>query len=257
MPNKPSHHIWYELMTTEADAAARFYGDVVGWSVADAGQTDKGYRQWSVASQPVGGLMTIPDAAAKYGMRPMWAGYLCVDDVDASVTGIIAAGGGVSMPPNDISGVGRMTMVTDPQGAIFYIMAPLGAAPSPSFTPGRPGFGGWNELHTTDWRAAREFYGSQFGWGTSQEMDMGAMGTYLLFNTGGDAVGGMMNDPDYARPAWLYYFNVDDIGAAKSRVEAAGGEVRYAPHQVPTGEWVFEARDPQGARFALMGPNRT
>lgn len=256
MPNKPSHFIWYELMTTDPEVAARFYGAVVGWSVADSGQTDKTYQQWSIGGQTVGGLLKIGPNASGDGMPPMWAGYLDVADVDASVAGIKAAGGALCMPTMDVPGVGRMAMVADPQGAIFYVMAPIGTTPSPSFTPGRPGFGGWNELHTTDWRAAQEFYDRQFGWGKSQEMDMGPAGTYLLFNTGGEPVGGMMNDPQSPRPMWLYYFNVDDISAAKSRVEAAGGEVLHGPHQVPTGTWIIDARDPQGARFALVGPNK-
>jgi hypothetical protein len=256
MPNKPSHFIWYELMTTDADAAARFYGAVVGWSVGDSGQTDKTYQQWSIGGQTVGGLLRIAPDPSEDGMRPMWTGYLNVDDVDASVTGITAAGGAVCMPAFDVPGVGRMAMVADPQGAVFYVMAPIGETPSPSFTPGRPGFGGWNELHTTDWRAALDFYSRQFGWGKSQEMDS-PMGTYLMFNTGGDPVGGMLNESDFPRPMWLYYFNVDDIGPAKSRVETAGGEVLHGPEQVPTGVWIVLARDPQGAMFALVGPNKS
>lgn len=250
----PSHFIWYELMTTDADAAAKFYGHVVGWSASDSGQTDKEYRQWSIGGQTVGGLMTLPAEAG--GMSPMWAGYLNVADVDKSAAAIQAAGGAVHMPGADIPGVGRFAMVGDPQGAIFYVMTPLGAVPSPSFAPDRIGHGGWNELHTSDWSAALGFYSQQFGFGKSDAMDMGPMGTYLLFNTGGDAIGGMMNNPSFPRPMWLYYFTVDDINPAKARVEKAGGEVVEQPHEVPTGVWVMRARDPQGAMFALVGPNK-
>jgi hypothetical protein len=254
MPDKPSHFIWYELMTADPDAAARFYGEVVGWSVADSGQTDKTYQQWSIGGQTVGGLMAIPADAGEHGMQPLWAGYLNVADIDESVAGIKVAGGAVHMPATDIPGVGRFAMVSDPQGAIFYVMTPLGETPSPSFAPGRPGHGGWNELHTTDWRAALDFYSAQFRWAKSEAMDMGAMGTYLLFNTGGDPVGGMMNSPDFPRPMWLYYFNVDDIEAAKTRIEGAGGAVLNGPHEVPGGGWIVQARDPQGAMFAIVGP---
>jgi predicted enzyme related to lactoylglutathione lyase len=85
-------------------------------------------------------------------------------------------------------------------------------------------------------------------------MDMGPMGTYLLFNFGSGAiVGGMLNDSNAARPYWLYYFNIEDIDAANGRVKANGGEALMDPHQVPTGDWIIQARDPQGARFALVG----
>jgi predicted enzyme related to lactoylglutathione lyase len=88
-------------------------------------------------------------------------------------------------------------------------------------------------------------------------MDMGPMGTYLLFNYGsGDGVGGIMNDAGAPRPYWLYYFNVDNIDAAHGRVKANAGAAPDDPHQVPGGAWIVHARDPQGARFALVGPRR-
>jgi predicted enzyme related to lactoylglutathione lyase len=55
---------------------------------------------------------------------------------------------------------------------------------------------------------------------------------------------------------WLYYFNVADIKAAESRVLAAGGTVLVGPHEVPTGSWIVQAQDPQGAKFAMVGPNQ-
>ncbi len=86
-------------------------------------------------------------------------------------------------------------------------------------------------------------------------MDMGPMGTYLLFNFGaGASVGGMINNADAPRPFWLFYFNVADIDQAGKRVSAHGGKVTMGPHQVPTGEWIINAQDPQGAMFALLSP---
>jgi predicted enzyme related to lactoylglutathione lyase/AcrR family transcriptional regulator len=256
MANKPSSFIWYELITSDLEAAARFYGDVAGWSMSAVGAPGRDYRQWSIGGETIGGAMALSAEAAANGMRPVWLGYLNVDDVDDSVARIVAAGGAAHMPAWDIPGVGRIAMVGDPQGAAFYVMAPVGEGPSPSFAPGRPGHGGWHELHTTDWRSALAFYGERFGWAEANAMDMGAMGTYQLFKAGGDAIGGMMNSPAYPRPMWLYYFNVDDIHAAKSRVEASGGTILNGPHEVPGGSWVVQAQDPQGAMFALVGANR-
>jgi predicted enzyme related to lactoylglutathione lyase len=69
-------------------------------------------------------------------------------------------------------------------------------------------------------------------------------------------VGGMFDDREARRAHWLYYFTVDDIEAAATRVSANGGEITLSPHQVPTGDWIIQARDPQGARFALVGAKR-
>lgn len=106
---------------------------------------------------------------------------------------------------------------------------------------------------------------AQFGWGTAQELDPGAMGTYLQFNPcerdGSDpgegasmAIGGMVDVPGIERPYWLICFNVDDIDAAKRRLVTAGGKLDGDAHQVPGDEWILRARDPQGAAFALLGP---
>jgi len=50
---------------------------------------------------------------------------------------------------------------------------------------------------------------------------------------------------------WGYYVRVDGAGAAIERLKAAGGTVVNGPMQVPTGEWVVQAQDPQGAHFGL------
>jgi predicted enzyme related to lactoylglutathione lyase len=256
MSHKPSGFIWYELITSDLEAAAKFYGEVVGWSMKSAGAPGSDYSQWSIGAETIGGAMAISADAAAGGMRPVWLGYLNVADVDESVAAIVAAGGASHMPAWDIPGVGRIAMVGDPQGAAFYVMTPIGEGPSPSFAPDRPGHGGWHELHATDWKAALAFYREQFGWGQSEAFDMGAMGTYLLFNAGADPIGGMMNSPAFPRPMWLYYFTVDDILAAKARVESAGGAILNGPHEVPSGRWIVQAQDPQGAMFALVGPNK-
>ncbi len=254
MPSTPSHFVWYELMTSDVGAAARFYGAVIGWQSQDSGTPGMDYRLWSIAGTAIGGLMTIPTEAAANGMRPCWLGYVAVTDIDAAITRIQAGGGTLHMPAMSIPGVGRIAMLADPQGAAFYLIAPTGEGPSPSFAPGKPGHGGWHELHTTDWRAALTFYREQFDWAESDALDMGPMGTYLLFNAGGGAIGGMMNGHSLPRPAWLYYFNVADINAAKARVETAGGKILNGPHEVPGGSWILQAQDPQGAMFALVAP---
>ncbi|MES1256766.1 MAG: VOC family protein [Acidobacteriota bacterium] len=250
-----SHFIWYELLTTDPDAAATFYGTVLGWAASGSGQAGMDYRTFTKDGVAVGGHMALSPGAVASGMPPCWLGYVSVADVDKSVAAVLAAGGAVYMPAMDIPNVGRFALVADPQGASFYVMTAAGQGPATSFAPSTPGHGGWHELHTTDWKAALAFYGAQFGWKESRAMDMGPMGTYLLFNVGaGDAVGGMVNNAEAPRPFWLYYFNVADIEQAGRLIAANGGRVLMGPHQVPTGSWIVQAQDPQGAMFALVGP---
>lgn len=252
-----NNFIWYELLTTDPAAAAKFYGAVIGWTCNDSGQSSIQYWQFRMGDAFVGGMMALPPGAAATGMPPCWLGYINVDDLEAAVASIKAAGGEVHMPPTEVPGVGRFAMMSDPQGAIFYVMKPIGVGPSPSYSPGKPGHGGWHELHARDGAAALEFYSKQFGWSQTEALDMGPMGHYRLFNTGsGDPIGGMMTDGNFPRPAWFYYFVVDDIDAAQTRLTAAGGKVLYGPSEVPGGAWIINAQDPQGAMFQLVGPRK-
>ena len=250
----PSHFIWYELLTSNVHKAAEFYGAVVGWTVQDSGQEGMDYKMWLAGGVPVGGLMEITPDMALGGMEDGWFGYVDVEDVDAGIAQIVA-GGGHSHMVQDVPGVGRMSMVSDPQGAAFYVMkpAPSEAGPSTSFASGVPGHAGWNELHTTDAEAAAGFYQPLLGWTPDVSHDMGEMGAYLTFNAGAGPIAGMFKSPGFPKPRWLYYFNVEDIDAGKARVEAAGGKVHSGPMPVPTGQWMINASDPQGAMFGLLG----
>src|SRR6476469_7657838 len=122
-----------------------------------------------------GGAMQITDEMKQHGARPVWLAYIYSPDVDAQATAIERDGGKVMMPPFDIPGVGRVAMVTDPQGAPFYIMTPIPPAGEPEaksdvFSPDQPQRVRWNELSTTDQDAAIDFFRRQFGWGQEGSM---------------------------------------------------------------------------------------
>ncbi|MFT4075326.1 MAG: VOC family protein [Asticcacaulis sp.] len=244
-----SHFIWYELITSDIDAAISFYSDVIGWRVVASQTPGMDYRRIEAAGEPVGGMMKVPDGT---GMPPAWFGYINVADVDGEITAFEAAGGRVCWPANDIPGIGRMAMVGDPQGATIYVMAPIGEGRSRAFESTTPGHCGWNEYHATDWEAAFAFYAGRFGWVKDMAMDMGPMGTYQTFTAEGIQTGAMMNNP-LPQQAWLFYFNVGDIDAAMARIVSGGGTIQLAPIEVPGGQWALVAIDPQGAMFGLLG----
>ena len=243
---------WYELTTHDPDGAAHFYGHVLGWATGSDGAEGLDYRLARAGGQPVAGLMP-----ATPGMPAFWMIYLTVTDCDKAAAAIARAGGTVHRAPADIPGTGRFAIVTDPQGAAFGILQPLGGA-GHAFDGKRPGHGHWHELMTSDPRAAMGFYGKHFGWKPGDSMDMGPMGSYDLFRRGKSAIGGMMTlapgMPGPGHPFWQPYFGTDSVTAATGRVLAAGGHVLHGPHEVPGGAFIIIGRDPQGAQFALVGP---
>jgi predicted enzyme related to lactoylglutathione lyase len=257
MTNSHGSFIWYELMTSDAEGAERFYSEVVGWKVAPfgggGGEGGMDYRVLHAGEQGIGGIMVPPSAGAG-GMPAGWFGYIGVDDVDAAARDIAAVGGAVHMPPQDIPGVGRMAFVGDPQGVLFYIMRGNSPEASEAFHESGIGHCAWNELVTSDQQAALGFYREQFGIEAADSMDMGPMGTYQFVTHGGQRIGAVMTQiPGSARPGWGYYFRVESIGAAIGRIEAAGGTVTEGPHEVPGGDTIVVGTDPQGATFRLVG----
>jgi hypothetical protein len=253
--DKPGDFIWYELMTSDADAAQTFYADILGWTISPSGMDGMDYRIVHVGPNPIGGMLTIDKDMADHGARPTWLGYITVANADDTVAGIQARGGKVLMGPMDLPNVGRIAMVADPQGAPFYVMQPAHHGKSLAFADDCPRAGhcAWNELVTSDQPASWAFYGALFGWTMDGEMDMGAMGTYQFIRHGA-VLGAMMPaTAEMGPPHWNQYFRVHDVDRAKAQIEAAGGQVVHGPHEIPGGDFAMNCVDPQGAHFGLVG----
>ena len=254
--------IWYELMSPDPEGSKAFYEAVVGWSMTTGhgeNNTDYGFLTAPDGAM-VGGLLRLTTDMVSHGARPCWLGYIGVDNVDASVASIEAAGGKALMPASDIEMAGRVAMVADPGGAPFYIMTPK---PPPGSEGGQStafsrttslGHCGWNELMAAD--AAREiaFYVGQFGWSLPEPMDMGPMGNYQFIAHDEVQVGAIMGKmPQVPAAMWNHYFWVPSIEDAKAKVEELDGQVINGPMEVPGDDWIIQGIDPQGAMFSLVG----
>jgi uncharacterized protein len=246
--------VWYELMTTDTAAAQDYYTRVVGWGAQPAPNASMPYTLLTAGENLVAGMMEQPEQSKQMGAPPSWLGYVGVDDVDATTDQARRLGGAVYVEPRDIPSVGRFSVIADPQQAaigLFKWSIPMPDAP---VAPETPGCIGWHELASTDWEKGYAFYNALFGWSKADAMDMGGMGTYQIFSTGGPPVGGMFNKPPMVPVTfWLYYFNVGDFDAAVERLKAGGGKIINGPMEVPGGSWIVQANDPQGAMFALVG----
>ncbi|MGV3769638.1 MAG: VOC family protein [Sphingobium phenoxybenzoativorans] len=255
MADMTGRFFWYELMTSDPKAAEAFYTTVVGWTAApfDGGNAMP-YTVISGSEGGMGGIMAIPPEAAANGLKPCWLGYIGAADVDADAAAAANAGGAIHNPPSDIPDVGRFAVMADPQGAVYNLLKGSSPQEMPSYSGGAMGHVSWNELHTTDWEGAFSYYSGLYGWTKEHAMDMGPMGTYQIWNRpDGVTAGGMMNDPNFPRPVWLFYFQVGNIDAAQARITDNGGSILFGPSEVPGGGWIINAMDPQGAMFALVG----
>lgn len=245
--------VWYELITTETEAAKSFYANVVGWDTGEVSMPGTTYTLFTVGDTSVSGLLKLPNEASNMGVKPHWIGYVGVDDVDTTNERIKQLGGTVHVPPSDIPNVGRFSIVADPQMATLGLLERLQPGQERPIELNALGRVGWHELLTADWKEALAFYGELFGW-QKAEVNVGSLGAYQRFSARGQPIGGMVTKPGKVPvPFWLYYFNIDDIDAAAKRVKVSGGQILDGPVEVPYGSWIVHCTDPQGAIFALVG----
>ena len=259
--NPAGGFIWYELMTTDPDGAAAFYGDVVGWTIKGTPPQDGGIDYRHIIRSDGGsngGVLTLTEEMRAGGARPCWLGYIHVADVDAAIEAIAADGGKVLMPKTTID-VGSFALVTDPEGVAFYIMTPVPPAGDPHavsdvFSATEPQHVRWNELMANDPDAALAFYQKHFGWGQEGEMDMGPIGAYRFLQCGEETIGALMpRMPQAPVSLWTHYIRVDDIDRAVAAIGKGGGMVTFGPSEIPDGEFALSGMDPQGAPFGLVG----
>jgi len=253
MAESHGQFVWYELTTTDMAATRAFYTEVLGWGARDASMTGLPYTVFTAWDDPVSGMMELPKAARDRGERPMWIGYVYVDDVDAVAHRIKQFGGAVHLAPQNVLHVSRFSVVSDPQMAIFALFKWQSPGQARSIDRLRLGSVGWHELLAADDEKAWDFYSELFGW-QKVRTNVSSLGLYQQFSIAGETIGGMMTKPPTVPTScWLYYFNVGDIDAAIKRVKAAGGQVVGGPMEVPDGGWIAQCTDPQGAIFALAG----
>ena len=113
--NEPGTVVWNELIT-DNPAVVSFYERVLGVTTATAEMGEGKYTMFQVAGREVGG--TTPPMME--GVPNHWHVYFSVADADASAAKIQELGGSVMVAPFDTP-IGKMAVVTDPQGAVFSL----------------------------------------------------------------------------------------------------------------------------------------
>jgi uncharacterized protein len=114
--NEPGSFVWDELATSDLGKSKTFYSSVFGWGW---GGTDE-YAEAQVSGRTIGGVM--PRAAEMPAEMPdRWLVYFGVEDVDADAKKATDKGATVIVPPMDIPGTGRFSVLLDPQGAEFAL----------------------------------------------------------------------------------------------------------------------------------------
>jgi len=200
----------------------------------------------------IGGIVALDKT---HGVPSHWIAYVAVDDVNAAAERAQAGGGETVVPPTEIKNVGTFAVLKDPTGGFISAWKGAGPYPAENDDPTPAGRFIWEELLTTDVDAAKRFYSELFSWST-KEMDMGEMGPYTIFASGGRDRAGMMKKPDEdPHPShWLSYVKADDVDALAARTKELGGVVFVEPRDIPNIGRFCVGADTSGAMFAVYKP---
>jgi predicted enzyme related to lactoylglutathione lyase len=119
--NEPGALSWNELVTTDVPASKAFYGAVLGWSSVTHGEGPGAYTEWQIGGRSIGGMMQKPPQMPAE-VPSYWGVYFTVTNTDDAVARVQSLGGAVMSPPMDIE-PGRFSVVADPTGAVFNVIA--------------------------------------------------------------------------------------------------------------------------------------
>jgi len=230
----------HELRVRDVDAAAAFYGDLLGWEFTDHPMG----KSITCDGTPIGGASPV-----KPGVPDHWAACVAVPDVDAAASAARTAGGIVTTgDPVDIPGTGRLAPILDPAKSIFLTLTPAPGTPAPGFPQSAAPATGhfiWHRLRTPDAQQAAAFYREVLGWTTVPSPDGTAAIAHLADGT---RVAELITTTDAA--GWLPFVLVPSADTARTRAESLGATTTD-PVDIPGVGRFTVITDPQGAELAV------
>jgi predicted enzyme related to lactoylglutathione lyase len=241
----PGMPCWADIGVRDHAAAAIFYSNVIGWTIADP---DPSMGNYSLATIDGAALAGFGEASDPPPAR--WTLSLASDDVAATAEAIRAAGGTIIVEPFDMGDLGELCIADDVAGARFAVWQ--GGADNGFAFVGEPGALAWVDLRSTDPKASQDFYQAVFGYQyTPLEMAGPDYVTFALAD--GQPIGGMggMMGQEGMTSHWLVYFAVEDVAASMASVAAHGGTVVTEPFETPYGT-MGPVQGPEGEPFWLV-----
>lgn len=231
----PGSFAWFDLVTTQPQAAQSFYSQLFGWRFEDS--PSERVDVITNGRRLVGGLVT-----AEEGNGSRWKPVLSVSETETAVA--IAKGkGGKLIDPIVPTTRGTLAAITDPTGAPLTLYdgdegIPLGSSP-------RDGEWVWADLLTPDTNSAKAFYRALVGFDTRLEERPG-LDRFEIFTLADHDRGGLIKvTRKQANPGWLPYIQVADLDQTLARAQELGGTVAVRQDDVAV------LQDPTGAAIGV------
>ncbi|MFB8246819.1 VOC family protein [Streptomyces sp. NPDC055952] len=239
---------WADAMFSDLEGAKNFYGEVLGWTFAQASSEFGDYTEAYVDGRAVAAV--VPPMPGQEG-QSQWCLYFAAEDAAATAERIRAHGGEILMEPMRVGDFGSMCLASDPGGVVFGVWQ---SGTHEGFQAmAEPGAYTWAEVFTRDPATSDAFFSSLFSYRQRDMEDDG--GSFRLYDLGDRTVLGRMemgeDFPPEVRPYVNVYFGVRDCDEAVARAVKLGGVLRFGPMTTPFGRFAAIG-DPQGANFSVI-----
>ena len=247
----PGKVIWAELVTPDLAAAERFYSGMFGWTFQ---MIHAGHLEYAVAhavdGDPIAGLLQKPLPSDEH-RQSAWLTFIAVRDVDAIERSALANGAKSISKPKSYAGRGRQAVLTDPDGAVFAILASSSGDPPDTLAP--PGEWIWSSLLAQDPEREATFYQALFRYDL-YDLPRKDGGSHVILSSDDYARAGVNSMPagGRRRPHWLNFVRVLSAADAANKAISLGGKVLVPPYEDRHGGKVAVIADPTGAPVGLM-----
>lgn len=114
---RPGRVVWTELLSDDPQAAAAFYGSVVGYDVQRTERRGGTYTMLANRGTERAGILENPAE----DWDPVWLTYIGVTDPAAAAARVETLGGQVLLAPSPEVREGALAVVADPSGAILVL----------------------------------------------------------------------------------------------------------------------------------------
>ena len=237
----PGRIVWLDLVTPNAKAAKKFYGELFDWKF----KNDGNYTVILNGQQEIGGIIEIKPEKVK-NVAAQWLASMSVADVDKAAAWTKKSGGKLLNGPLNMKRRGYGALIEGPEGARLVILKAHGGDPPEK----EPEIGDWLWLEewTTRLDQSIDFY-QRLG---SYERILRENNYAILINEGKWRAGIRQIREKAFSGRWVPAVRVKDTKQLLPRVRALGGRVWLEPGQAKGNPDTALISDSTGALLILQ-----
>jgi predicted enzyme related to lactoylglutathione lyase len=238
-------------MTPDVERAEAFYGKLLGWKFRKMGTGDSAYTLAYLGDEPMAGIVRVGAKGSEL-KQARWIGFISVPDVSKAQRLVVSEGGKVLVGARSLPKRGDLAIFADREGAIFGVMSSSSGDVEDFLS--EIGDWIWAQFLSREGDKAATFYSSVGGSSVLEAPKPDGAKRWLLVSQGyaRASIVEIPRDRADARPGWLGYIRVADVGSTVALAQRLDGRVLIEPRADLFDGKVALIADPNGALFGVL-----